>query len=26
VIGMALCLVPLWFTFENVVRLLPPNI
>ena len=26
VIGIALCLVPLWFTFENVVRLLPPNI
>ena len=26
VVGIALCLVPLWFTFENVVRLLPPNI
>jgi sortase A len=26
VLGIAICLVPLWFTFENVVRLLPPNI
>jgi sortase A len=26
VIGIALCLIPLWFCFENVVRLLPPNI
>jgi sortase A len=26
VVGIAVCLVPLWFTFENVVRLLPPNI
>ena len=24
--GIAVCLVPLWFCFENVVRLLPPNI
>ncbi len=26
VVGIAICLVPLWFVFENVVRLLPPNI
>jgi sortase A len=26
VVGIAACLVPLWFMFENVVRLLPPNI
>jgi sortase A len=26
VVGIAVCLVPLWFMFENVVRLLPPNI
>jgi sortase A len=26
VIGIAVCLIPLWFAFENVVRLLPPNI
>jgi sortase A len=26
VIGVAVCLVPLWFCFENVVRLLPQNI
>jgi sortase A len=26
VLGIAVCLVPLWFMFENVVRLLPPNI
>jgi sortase A len=26
VMGIAVCLVPLWFVFENVVRLLPPNI
>jgi sortase A len=26
VAGIAVCLVPLWFTFENAVRLLPPNI
>ncbi len=26
VVGIAVCLVPLWFVFENVVRLLPPNI
>ena len=24
--GIAICLVPLWFCFENVVRLLPQNI
>ncbi len=26
VIGIAVCLVPLWFFFENVIRLLPPSI
>jgi sortase A len=26
VVGIAICLIPLWFCFENVVRLLPPNI
>lgn len=26
VVGIAACLVPLWFTFENVVRILPQNI
>ncbi len=26
VIGIALCLVPLWFFFENVIRLLAPSI
>ena len=26
VAGIAVCLVPLWFAFENAVRLLPPNI
>jgi sortase A len=26
VIGIAICLVPLWFFFENVIRLLPPSI
>ncbi len=26
VVGIAVCLVPLWFTFENVVRILPQNI
>jgi sortase A len=26
VVGIALCLVPLWFFFENVIRLLPPSI
>ena len=26
VIGIAICLVPLWFFFENVIRLLPPTI
>jgi sortase A len=26
VLGIPLCLVPLWFVFENVVRLLPSNI
>jgi sortase A len=26
VVGIAVCLVPLWFCFENVVRLLPQNI
>jgi sortase A len=25
-IGIALCLVPLWFFFENVIRLLPPSL
>lgn len=25
-IGIAACLVALWFTFENVVKLLPPNL
>jgi sortase A len=25
-VGIPLCLVPLWFLFENVVRLLPANI
>jgi sortase A len=24
--GAAVCLLPLWFVFENVVRLLPPNL
>jgi sortase A len=24
--GAVLCLLPLWFVFENVVRLLPPNL
>jgi hypothetical protein len=26
VLGAVICLVPLWFLFENVVRLLPPNV
>jgi sortase A len=26
VVGIAICLVPLWFCFENVVRLLPQSI
>jgi len=26
VVGIGVCLVPLWFCFENVVRLLPQNI
>jgi sortase A len=26
VVGIPMCLVPLWFAFENVVRLLPANI
>ncbi len=26
VVGIAICLVPLWFFFENVIRLLPPSI
>jgi sortase A len=26
VVGLAVCALPLWFCFENVVRLLPPNI
>ncbi len=26
VAGVAVCLIPLWFAFENAVRLLPPNI
>ncbi|MGH9093914.1 MAG: class E sortase, partial [Acidimicrobiales bacterium] len=26
VLGIGICLVPLWFCFENVVRLLPQNI
>jgi sortase A len=26
VVGIGLCLIPLWFFFENVVRLLPQNI
>jgi sortase A len=26
VVGIGICLIPLWFCFENVVRLLPPNI
>jgi hypothetical protein len=26
VVGIGVCLIPLWFCFENVVRLLPPNI
>ncbi len=26
VVGIGVCLIPLWFSFENVVRLLPPNI
>ena len=26
VVGIAVCLVPLWFFFENVIRLLPPSI
>ncbi len=26
VFGIGVCLIPLWFAFENVVRLLPPNI
>jgi sortase A len=26
VVGIGVCLIPLWFLFENVVRLLPPNI
>lgn len=26
VVGIAVCLVPLWFMFESVGRLLPPNI
>jgi sortase A len=26
VVGIAVCLIPLWFCFENVVRLLPQNI
>ena len=25
-LGALACLVPLWFTFENLVRLLPANI
>jgi sortase A len=25
-VGIAICLVPLWFFFENVIRLLPPSI
>jgi sortase A len=25
-VGAVLCLLPLWFVFENVVRLLPPNL
>jgi sortase A len=25
-IGIAVCLIPLWFFFENVIRLLPPSI
>ena len=24
--GIGVCLVPLWFAFENVIRLLPANI
>ena len=24
--GAVICLLPLWFVFENVVRLLPPNV
>jgi sortase A len=24
--GIVVCLIPLWFCFENIVRLLPPNI
>jgi sortase A len=26
VVGIAVCAVPLWFCFENVVRILPPSI
>ena len=26
VVGIAICLVPLWFFFENVIRLLPASI
>jgi sortase A len=26
VVGIPVCAVPLWFAFENVIRLLPPNI
>ena len=26
VVGIAACLVPLWFCFENVTRLLPPSV
>jgi hypothetical protein len=25
-VGIPVCLVPLWFFFENVIRLLPANI